>query len=193
MGLSERSVVDNETELKTHVEKLYNDYHKPIIVEEFIQGREFTVGVLGNQPPYTLPITEIVFPHPRGIVLFSPNPETIPLYHLQGIADAALPQSRHRSICPAPLTPELQQRIEQTALHTFQALGCRDWCRIDMRLGSDDILYVLELNPIAGITPGYWLPRSAEVAGLSYQDFINAILNHAFQRKGQTPDTQNLN
>lgn len=182
MGLSERSIVDDEAALRAQVAALFRCYHEPLLVEEFIQGREFTVGVLGNGTLYTLPITEVVFQDPRGIVLFAPDAAMVALYREQGIDVAALPQAHHRSVCPAQVPPTLQARIEQTALRAFRALGCRDWGRVDMRLALDGELYVLELNPIAGIAPGYWLPRSAEVAGLSYADFINEILTQALLR-----------
>jgi D-alanine-D-alanine ligase len=180
IGLSENSVVDDETALRRQVAYLIDTYHEPALVEEFIEGREFTIGILGNHPPRPLPITEVVFSQPRGIVLFEPDPAVIARFpELWG---GFMPKIPHQSICPANVTPELQAAIEQTALRAYQALGCRDWCRMEMRLDADGTLYVLELNPIAGIDASYWFAQSAEVAGETYQEFVNEILNHALAR-----------
>jgi D-alanine-D-alanine ligase len=183
MGLSENSIVDDEVALKRQVGYLLEIYRQPTIVEVFIEGREFTVGVLGNETPRTLPIIELVFDRPRGIVLFVPDDPVKPLIWRERNADLQFSQ-HHRAVCPADVSEELACRIEQTALRAFRALGCRDWCRMEMRLGDDGTLYVLELNPIAGIDPSYWLPRAAQAAGLSYEAFVNEILGYALERAG---------
>lgn len=184
MGLSEDSIVDDAAALSRQVEYLVRTYHQPAIVEEFIEGREFTVGVLGNENPRVLPIVEVIFDDPRGIVLFEPDDAVVPLIHQEKGSDVSLPYVNHRSTCPAQVSQELKERIEQTALRAFRALGCRDWCRTEMRLGCDGTLYVLEINPIAGIDPSYWLSRAAEAAGLSYEGLVNEILDCALQRAG---------
>ena len=184
MGLSPASVVDDEPALRRQVAHVIETYREPVLVEEFIEGREFTIGLLGNHPPRVLPITEVIFDSPRGIVLFEVDPAVAAHMQKEAIDYSRLPYMRHTSVCPAPVDAELQARIEARAVEAFTALGCRDWGRLEMRLGADDELYVLELNPIAGIDPSYWLPASAEVAGLSYAEFVNAILDHALQRNG---------
>jgi D-alanine-D-alanine ligase len=152
-------------------------------VEEFIVGREFTVGVLGNGRPRVLPIIEVLFATPWGIVLFSPDDPVRPLIQQTKGTGFRAEKASHRSVCPAEVSVELAHQIEQTALRAFQALGCRDWCRMEMRLGPDDTLYVLELNPIAGIDPSYWFPRAARAAGLSYEAFVNELLGYALERQ----------
>jgi D-alanine-D-alanine ligase-like ATP-grasp enzyme len=184
MGLSERSIVEDEMSLKYQVEHLVKTYGQPALVEEFIEGREFTVGVLGNEEARVLPIIEVVFSKPRGIVLFNPDNPVIPLIRQAKGDGVQLPSVHHYAVCPADTSEELAHQITQTALKAFRVLGCRDWCRMEMRLGHDGTLYVLELNPIAGIDPSYWLPRAAEVAGLSYKDLVNEILDHALARAG---------
>jgi D-alanine-D-alanine ligase len=186
MGLSKKSVVKEEKALRDQVEFLISTYHQPVLVQKFIMGREFTVGVLGNQDPFTLPITELTFQDPYGIVTFCPDDEVLPMikkvYGEQFLSDIKSQVIPKETVCPANISPELTERINQTALKAYKALECRDWCRIDLRLGNDGNLYVLELNPIAGIAPGYWLPNSAEVAHLTYDGFINAILDIAWER-----------
>lgn len=188
MGLSEQSVVDDENALRCRVAYLIQTYGEPAIVETFIDGREFTVGVLGDSEPWVLPIIEVRFNKPRGIVLFEPDEPLIPLIlQARGATPAlkrALHAANHHPICPADVDDDLARRIVKTALRAFRALGCRDWCRMEMRLGSDDALYVLELNPIAGIDPTYWLPQAARIAGLGYDAFVNAILDCALERAG---------
>ena len=184
MGLSEHSIVEDEVSLKQQVEYLVKTYHQPALVEEFIEGREFTVGVLGNECARVLPIIEVVFTKPRGIVLFNPDNPVIPLIRRVRGDSVQLPNVHHCAVCPADTSEELAHQITQTALRAFGVLGCRDWCRMEMRLGHDGTLYVLELNPIAGIDPSYWLPKAAEVAGLSYEDLVNEILDCALVRAG---------
>jgi D-alanine-D-alanine ligase len=186
MGLSEKSVVEDEKAMRNQVDYLIRTYHEPVLVQKFIIGREFNVGVLGNDDPITLPITEIAFQEPFGIVMFYPDEEVFPMVKgLKGkhFMDEFMGQiAPKKCICPAVVSPELANRINQTTLKAYKALDCRDWCRIDLRLGIDDALYVLELNPIAGIAPGYWLPNSAEVASINYTEFINRILDIALER-----------
>jgi len=185
MGLSAASVVDDEAALRAQCAYLIETYREPVLVEEFIEGREFTIGLLGN-PPQVLPIIEVLFDSPRGIVLFEVDPAVAAQMDSAHIDYSNLPRMPHRSVCPAPVDAALQARIEERAVRAFTVLGCRDWGRLELRLGPDDELYVLELNPIAGIDPSYWLPWAAEVAGYSYAEFVNAILDHARRRNGHT-------
>lgn len=186
MGLSRKSVVEDEIALRKQVEYLLTTYHEPVMVQKFIAGREFNVGILGNHNPLLLPITEILFMDPYGIVMFYPDDEIIPVIkqvrgerYVEDFLKQVIPK---KSVCPAELTPGLAERINQAAVKAFKALECRDWCRVDFRLGADDHLYVLEVNPIAGIAPGYWLPKSAEVVHIDYVNLINRILDIAWER-----------
>ena len=181
MGLSAESIVDTVPALRRLLERLLDGYRQPVMVEEFIEGREFTVGVLGNSRPEVLPVIEVVFDEPRGINLFDPDEPLRAMVHATG---AALPPQGggHWSLCPAPIDEALAGRIAELARRAFHALGCRDWCRIDFRMDVRDKLYVLELNPIAGIDPSYLLPRAAAAAGLSYAALVNRILDEALAR-----------
>jgi D-alanine-D-alanine ligase len=186
MGLSKNSVVKDEKALRAQVDFLIHSYHEPVLVQKFIIGREFTVGILGNQNAYTLPITEIIFQDPYGIVMFCPDEEVFPIVKQakgeQFVDDFKSQIIPKKIVCPADISPKLADQINQAAIQAFKSLECRDWCRVDLRLGTNGDLYVLELNPIAGIAPGYWLPKSAEVAHLNYPGFINKILDIAWER-----------
>jgi D-alanine-D-alanine ligase len=186
MGLSRQSVVEDETALRNQVEFLFTAYHEPVLVQKFILGREFNVGILGNRNPTPLPITEIIFTDPHGIVMFYPDEEIIPMIkqirgeqYVHDFISQVIPK---KSVCPAQVSSALAERINRAALSAFKAVECRDWCRVDFRLDADDRLYILEINPIAGIAPGYWLPKSAEVVGMDYESFINRILDIAWER-----------
>lgn len=186
MGLSEKSVVDDPQALGSQVDYLIQTYREPVLVQRFIEGREFTVGVLGNRCPAALPIVENIFEHPRGIVLFDLDDDVLPLVAQARGADYVETyqdlSAHYKSVCPADVSPQLAERINATVLRAFRAMQCRDWCRVDLRVDRDEQIYILELNPIAGIAPGYWLPRSAQVAGLEYTAFINRILDIALDR-----------
>ena len=185
MGLSKNSIVDDENSLMQQVKYLIETYHQPVLVEEFIMGREFSVGILGNDNPEILPIIEFIFEDSRGIALFFVDPPVVPQIHQVVGNNLALPSRTEQPVCPADVSPELQRRIEMTALGAYKALGCRDWCRMEMRLGLDDILFVLELNPIAGIDPRYLLPLAARMAGLDYASLVNRILHYAMERMSE--------
>jgi D-alanine-D-alanine ligase len=209
MGLSYASVVDTPQALAARIAYLIDTYDQPVLVEQFIDGREFTVPVLGNTPPRALPVIEVLFKGPRNITLFQPDepvirmlarargqqlitPVTLRLSQNQEHVllptktgeDLAIPVALTESVCPAAIPPSLAKALQDTALRAFQALECRDWCRVDMRLGADGIPQVLELNPIAGLDPTYWFPRSARAAGMDYPTLIHAILDAARQRYG---------
>lgn len=184
MGLSENSIVHDTDALRRQVEAMWQAYQEPLLIEEFIRGREFTVGILGNEAPQVLPIAEYVFDDPYGIVLFGPDePVMEAMAAVRKEALSAFPAT-HTTSCPAKVDAELEARIRSTALTVYRALGLRDWGRMEMRLGPDGLLYVLDVNPIAGIDPTYTLPRQACTAGMSYTDLVNTILHHALVRHG---------
>lgn len=181
IGLAADSIVDDEAALRRLLLRLIHSYHQPVLVEEFIEGREFTVGVLGNAAPDVLPVVELVFDHPCGINLFDPHDVVRDMALASG---CPLPPfgGTHDSLCPAPIDEALAERIATLARRAFHALDCRDWCRIDLRMDRQGALYLLELNPIAGIDPSYLLPRAAAAAGLSYAGLVNRILDEALAR-----------
>jgi len=209
MGLSYNSVVETLPALVERVTHLMHTYAQPVLVEQFIDGREFTVPILGNTPPRTLPVIEVQFKGPRNITLFQPDDEVIwmlagvrgqrlatPLeFELSADQERALvrtdaggvleiPIASTASVCPADIPAALTAALQDTALRAFRALDCRDWGRVDMRVGADGIPQVLELNPIAGLDSACWFPRSARAAGMDYPTLIRTILDIACQRYG---------
>lgn len=178
-GIRNNSLVLNEGDLRKRVSWIIKNYGQPAIVEEFLSGREFTVGLLGNDKPLVLPIVEILFQKlPKG---------ASPLYSYEAKWIWDTPQKPLDLFhCPANINEKLRKEIERIAIKTFKVLGCRDLCRIDMRLDGDNIPCVLEVNPLPGLIPNpdahSCLPEAARVAGYEYNQLIVTILNHAIER-----------
>lgn len=209
MGLSYDSIAETEEKLINRIKHVMQTYEQPALIEQFVEGREFTVSVLGNDPVRALPVIEVLFDGPRAITLFQPDDPVIRrlaralgqriadpvsyrmspdqeqvLLRTEDGGELGVPVSLTTSVCPADIPVALASRLQETAIRVFQALECRDWGRVDMRVGADGIPQVLELNPIAGIDPTYWLPRAAFAAGMDYENLIQAIIDAACQRYG---------
>lgn len=181
-GIFNTSVVRDLSALRTEIEKIVVEYEQPALVERFLPGREFTVALLGNPPSVRcLPIVEIRFDSlPKGV-----NP--IYSYEAKWIWDQLEhPIDVHE--CPARIGPDLQQHIESICIQAFTVLGCRDWCRIDVRLDEHENPHILELNPLPGILPNpdehSCFPDAARAAGIDYNGMINAVLDAAVRRYG---------
>lgn len=177
-GIKDNSLVKNEKELMSRVKEMITAYDQPAIAEEYIACREFTVGILGNKNPKVLPIVEIRFDNlPEGMHKFDS-------YEAKWTYDN--PNSNHDPlICPAKLTKKLEAKIKKVCLDAYGALDCKDWCRIDLRV-RNGIPYILELNALPGMMPdpkeNSRFPRAAFTAGMTYNQVINEVLNHALTR-----------
>ncbi len=170
-GLDETSVVEDERSLRALVRRLLDRYRQPVIVEEYVQGREITVGLVGWPRPRVLAPMEVVFVH-RSV--------KHPVYHYQ-LKQAFTEHTRFS--CPADLAARELDALETTARRAFDALGCLDVARIDFRLAQDGTPYVLEVNPLPGLSPGFSdLCLIAEGAQMSYAALIGEILKGPLQR-----------
>lgn len=185
-GVTDRSLVRNRRELLCQVEWVLTTYRQPALIEEFLPGREFTVAMLGNGDTLrALPIVEINFATlPQGV-----NP--IYSFEAKWVWDREEEPLRIFT-CPARLEPFLQRQIESVCKQAFNALGCRDWCRIDVRLDATGHPQIIELNPLPGILPrpeqNSCFPKAARAAGLSYEETILAVVDAARQRLILTED-----
>lgn len=171
-GIHSDSVVYTEKDLYKKVKELLNNYQPPAIAEEYIDGREYTVGIIGNGKDKTvLPIVEIDFDR---VTEEYDKFNTFESKHGHG--------GQKQIICPANLSDEQKAIIEKTALMAFDAVRCRDLARIDIRV-KDNIAYALEINSLPGLQKGYSdFPRMAEAAGMSYDELILKILETAIKR-----------
>jgi D-alanine-D-alanine ligase len=170
LGIHEDAVVGDAAALERVVRRIWRRFRQPALVEEYIAGRELTVGILGNDPVQVLPIMEI---------LFDPALSTqrrILTYEVK-VADAI---DRR---CPARLEPPVAARVAAVARQAFAALGCCDLARLDIRLSPDGVPYVLELNTLPGLQPGYSeYPRLAATAGIEFDELIARLVDIAIER-----------
>jgi D-alanine-D-alanine ligase len=177
-GISSSCVVNDSQTLFQKIKEINNFYRQEVLVEEFIEGRELTVGVLENGKPTTLPILEIDFSNcaRSGEYFYSWR-----MKEFQGNRELGLTPDFY---CPARLDEETAQKVKETALKTHQAIGCFDISRTDIRLSRDNIPYVLEINPLPGLDPKESnFPLMAYAAGMKYEELIEAILMSAASRK----------
>lgn len=181
-GIYDDSVVHTKEELVRQVEKVLVDYQQPALIEKFLSGREFTVALLGNGSHVrVLPIIEMKFDSlPDGV-----NP--IYSYEAKWIWDQTDdPINVHE--CPAKIDEILRGKIEKICLNAYKVLGCRDWCRIDVRLDEQGDPSIIELNPLPGILPNpdehSCFPFAARTSGLSYSQLINEVVRLAAKRYG---------
>jgi D-alanine-D-alanine ligase len=176
-GIHASSLVSNHLQLYAEISRVKKIYRQDVLVEEFIDGIELTVGILGNEQQKVLPILEIDFNNCKknGELFYSWE-----VKEYQGI-DPRCPDPEF--FCPARIT-EVQKRIvEKAALRAHQVLGCLDVSRVDIRLSNDSIPYVLEVNPLPGLDPKESnLTQMAHVSGISYPELINGILESALTR-----------
>ncbi len=162
IGLDERSVVRSKPELAEAVGRVTARFRSPALVEEFLPGRELTVGVLGGRVPRVLPILEVML-----------GREQANTFHVKA-GDAV------EMVCPADLPAPQAARIGDLALRAGRAIGCRDYWRVDIRMDERAAPRVLEVNTLPGLQPGYSdITRMAEPAGMSYGALVRAILESA--------------
>ena len=174
-GLSDRSVAYDFASLKEQVANISNFYGGQALVEEFINGREFNLTVLGNSKCTALPVSEIDYslsPVMPRILTFAAKWEPDSLY-FHGT----------KVICPAKIEAENRERITGTALEAFRLLGCRGYARVDMRLDEKGRLHVIEVNSNPDISPGSGAVCQAEAAGMTYTQFIDKIVQLALKKE----------
>lgn len=196
MGLDYGSVVHNETDLRARIRRLLEVYGEGVLVESYIDGREFTVAVLGNDPAYALPIAELEFFGQLPIRLDEVEDSNFELLRQATGRDLEQTRMESRSNVPAKLVPELEERIQDTAIAAYHALGCKDWARVDLRMDKAGNLYVLEVNLGPGIASDCVFARCAFAKGWDFKQLVNTILQHAVERhphlsgKPQDDDTK---
>jgi D-alanine-D-alanine ligase len=170
-GVVQKSVCQTEAELREVVKVLTQKYDQPALVEEYISGREFTVGLLGERRPRVLPPMEIVFVDPN---------EKHPVYSFQHKLDW---NDRIKYEVPAKLDPAQLERLKAAARAAFMSLGCRDVARMDFRMDERGRFFFLECNPLPGLTPGWSdLVLITQAAGMDYRTLIGEIMSGAIRR-----------
>ncbi len=170
-GVTKKSVVRDEVELREVAREMIGKYRQPALAEEYICGREFTVGMLGERRPRVLPPMEIVF---------LDRTEPTPIYSFDMKQDW---NDQIRYEVPAKLSERELDRLEKAARECFAALGCRDVARVDFRMDAEGRIYFIESNPLPGLAPGWSdLVLIAQSAGIDYRALIGEILSFAIRR-----------
>jgi D-alanine-D-alanine ligase len=169
-GIRQCCLVEERNRLTAAVVKMLEDYRQPVLVEEFIEGDELTVGIIGNSPPRILGSMRIL---PR-------SPTLRFIYSLEIKRDF---ERLVRYEYPPDLPEEVVLLAENAALAAFMSLGCRDVARVDFRVRGG-VPYFLEINPLPGLNPETSdLVILARLAGLSYEGLVQQILQAAMQRE----------
>ena len=177
-GINKTNVVSNKEDLLKKIKECIDMYKQEVLVEEFIEGKELTVGILENGKTTILPILEIDFSSCKesGEYFYSWR-----MKEYQGNTDLGLVPTFH---CPARLDKQTEEKVKEVALRTHRAVGCLDISRTDIRLDKFNVPYVLEINPLPGLDPKESnFPMMAYASGMNYDDLIEAILISASERK----------
>ncbi len=173
-GIAETSRVETPEELEACCRDILTRLREPVLVEEYLPGREFTVGILGNGPSArAIGSMEVVFlkPEARTIYSFATKHDYEDLVDYQPVA-----------------APALRARIEALAVAAFRVLECRDGARADIRLDAAGEPSFLEINPLPGLNALHSdLPLLAQMHGMEFRDLIAGILDAACQRLGVGP------
>lgn len=180
-GITNKSVVQNEKQLKEQVDFIIDTFSQGALIEPFLDGREFSAGMIGN-PPRILPIIEAdhsLLPK-----------EYLPLDSLEVKWIFEEQSGKNHLKCPAPMDKELKSKVENLCYRAWQALEVRDWCRFDIRCDRKNNPYILEINSPVGLLPPEismtsYMPLAARAAGMDYDSLLKLIITTALKRYGK--------
>ena len=177
-GLTASSLVNTPQELKEQVQRLVDAYRESVLIEEFIEGQEFTVAVIGNDPPEPQPVVQIKLDGTLDL-----GRRFYTFAHIRSGADY---------ICPAPIANGLRDELQTLARRTFQAVESRDFGRVDFRVDRQGRPFVLEINPLPSLSTEDVFMFVAKVQGQTYAQVINRILDEALVRHGMKAKEEGL-
>jgi D-alanine-D-alanine ligase len=174
VGIDFSSVVHDRTSLGRAVGQVLRTFHQPALVEQYIEGREIYVPLLGNGARCALPLSEISFGK-----AFDGQPRIV---SYRAKWDPQSPECIDSPSGPCELEPELEERVVATALAAFEALECRDYGRVDLRVTADGQPYVIDINPNCDLHPDAGFARAAAAAGIDYSDLALRLVELALER-----------
>lgn len=186
IGIKSNSIVKNDTELRSAVKHILQEYRQGALVETYLPGREFTVALIGNGDDVkTLPIVEINF------AAFPADAPPIDSYEAKFVYGATGQSVMLATeFCPAEVTPKLGKAIADLATRAYQTIGCRDFGRVDIRLDGKGVPHVMEINHPPGLMSdpfeSSFFVIAGRAAGLSFPNLIGQILDAASTRLGLT-------
>jgi D-alanine-D-alanine ligase len=179
LGITSASVVHEIKDLFARIGELQQEYQAAVLVEQFIEGREFYVGVIGNQNARALPVIELDFSK------YPTDRPRIASWAAKWGDDgegSGAEFAGTKSVFPDGLDEALVERMKQVAIDSFQALRLRDYARIDLRVSDAGEIYVIEVNPNCYLERESEFARAAQKSGLEYQDLIARIIDLAMAR-----------
>ncbi|MCE9584041.1 MAG: D-alanine--D-alanine ligase [Planctomycetes bacterium] len=180
IGLTDRSIVRDEAQLREQVMSIIETYQQPAIVEEFLEGREFNIAVAGPRPA-ALPISEIDFSAmPAG------KPRFVS-YDAKWVPESV----EYRAtvpICPAKIQGPSAARLQRLAVRAFLVAGCRDVARIDIRTDATGKPFILEINPNPDLSPDAGLARAACAHGWTWEGLVERLALWAWRRSSRAVD-----
>ena len=179
-GITEKSLCTNRAKLVQEVGDLLDTYQEPVLIESWLPGQEFTVPIMGNGK------------EARCLPLVGMRWEALPLgaKPIYGYEAKWLWDTPEHPLdlfeCPADVSKELARDVRSAAISAYRVLGCRDWCRVDVRCDAAGRPMVVELNPLPGILPNpqdnSCFPKAARAAGLTYEGLIQTVADIAWRR-----------
>ena len=175
-GIYSDSVVFNRQSLFKQIEKVAAIYKQAVLIEEYIEGREFNVAVWKHKKIEVLPPSEIDF---------SDMPDDAPhicSYEAKWFEDHKYFHGT-QPICPANVSAKLEEQLHQLAIKAFTVIGCRDYARVDFRMNAKGQLFILEVNPNPDISLNAGFVRALKAASISYIDFWREMLHVVIERK----------
>jgi D-alanine-D-alanine ligase len=175
VGIDNGSIVDTIAGVRKRVRYIFQNFDQPAIVDEYIDGRELNVALIGNRRPIALPISEIDF---SGLPENFPHIVTYNAKWMEGTEE----YKGTVGVCPAQIPAEVERQAKDIALKCYRIMGCRDYARVDMRLDKNNNLYVIEVNPNPDISDDAGFARSARAYGFSFDEIINKIVEYALER-----------
>jgi D-alanine-D-alanine ligase len=174
IGINGRSLVRTSDELMKRVNAIHKEVHDAALAEEFIEGREFYVGVLGNVEPKAFPPIEIDF---TGFPADKPKILDVRAKFAEGT-----PEYEGTKAVLADIPDELRAKLHQVSLNAYRALRVRDYGRVDLRFTESGDIYVIEVNASCYLEQSSEFARAAEAVGLDYVTLINRIVELAAER-----------
>jgi len=174
-GIDNNSIVTDTESLKKRIQFIFQKYDQPALVEEYVEGRELNVAIIGNTPPRVLPISEIDF---SGLPVGYPHIVTYSAKWHEGTVE----YTGTKGVCPADLPPSIEMKIKDMALRAYTILGCRDYARVDMRMTTDGNPFVIEVNPNPDLSSDAGFARSIRGAGMNYEEGIGRIITYVLER-----------
>jgi len=179
IGIQFNAVCDSIKELMERIDSIHARFNSPALIEEYIEGRELYVGVLGNEKPEALPVVEMDLSKlPKGTPKIAGS-------EVKWDEDTDA-YKKTRSFVPEDIEPEVVQKLQDAAIQAYQALQLRDYGRIDIRLAADGTLHVLEVNPNPYLLPSAEFSMAARKSGRSYTELVGAIVDLAMGRYAAT-------